>query len=96
MTKYKLTDLKVGAVFKESDGARTIIRTIITVGKADVFYHSKPTFGYVEDCASIDLFLSGHYGELVVPTKKLPTLSSRVTTTWYQNTIAQKRIGTVE
>jgi len=67
MTKYKLEDLKVGAVFKNKYG----IKIIITVGKLNVFYYSQPPFSYVEDCTSIDLFLSGHCGDLVKPTKKI-------------------------
>jgi len=69
MTKYKLEDLKAGAVFK--DGGTTI--TIIAVGRADVFYTFPATLvcDYVEDTCPIGEFLSGKKGDLVVPTTEI-------------------------
>jgi len=67
MTMYKLEDLKVGAVFKN----RFTTRTILMVGKSDVFYSYQSTFGHVENICPIDEFLRGEKGDLVKPTTKI-------------------------
>jgi len=75
MSKYKLEDLKVGAVFKAWD----ISRTILMVGKADVFFSSADN-GICrgrEYAAAIDDFLSGCYGELVKPDIKTEKIKTR-------------------
>jgi len=68
MTKYKLEDLKVGAVFKST----CTTRTILMVGKKEVFYYYVNDSGtYWESSAAFDSFLGGHCGDLVRPTKKI-------------------------
>ena len=68
MTKYKLEDLKVGAVFK----SKCTTRTILMVGKKEVFYYYVNDSGtYWESSAAFDSFLGGHCGDLVRPTKKI-------------------------
>jgi len=71
MSKYKLEDLKVGAVFKESGGSGTIIRTIIAVGETNVFYSYPTASNRAEGACSIGGFLNGNRGELVKPIKKV-------------------------
>jgi len=71
MNKYKIEDLKVGAVFKEIGGARTITRTIIAAGETMAFYFQHSTFGGVENICPIGEFLRGNKGELVKPIKKV-------------------------
>jgi len=66
MSKYKLEDLKVGAVFKDGD----ITRTILMVGKTDVFYSFAHNGIYREYAATINHFLSGQFGKLVRPNVK--------------------------
>jgi len=72
MTKYKLEDLKVGAVFK----SKYAISTIIRVGKSQVCYSYQSTLSYAEKFCSIEGLLRGEKGELVVPdikTNKIKT-----------------------
>jgi len=72
MTKYRMEDLKVGAVFKNGSN----IRTIVTVGKTDVFYSYHGREGHREYSAQFYCFLNGTYGKLIVPnikTKKIKT-----------------------
>jgi len=71
VSKYKLEDLKVGAVFKESGGSGTIIRTIIAVGETNVFYSYPTASNRAEGACSIGGFLNGNRGELVKPTTKV-------------------------
>jgi len=74
MTKYKLEDLKVGAVFK----SKCTTRTILMVGKKEVFYYYVNDSGtYWESSAAFDSFLGGHCGELVVPTTKVACVEYR-------------------
>jgi len=61
MNKYKLSDLKVGAVFKSN----CTTRTILMVGKKEVFYSYQSTFGYVENICPTGEFLRGERGELI-------------------------------
>jgi len=67
MHKYTLEDLKIGAVFKKGDFARTII----AVGKSEVFYSYNKQGRHRENCTDASNFRDGHYGELVRPTKKV-------------------------
>jgi len=67
MDKYKLTDIKVGAVFKESGTTRTII----AVCNLLVIYSYTENGLYKESAANINHFSDGDYGELVVPITKV-------------------------
>jgi len=67
MSKYKLEDLKVGAVFKNS----CTTSTIIAVGKTDVFYSYQSPLGDKENSVQFHYFLNGSYGDLVKPTIKI-------------------------
>jgi len=67
MNKYKIEDLKVGAVFKDGDATRTIL----LVGKTDVFYSYRFTSDRIENICPLGDFLRGDKGALVVPTKKI-------------------------
>jgi len=67
MSKYKIEDLKVGAVFKNGNE----VRTILMVGKTDVFYSYHGREGHREYSAQFYCFLNGTYGDLVKPTKKI-------------------------
>jgi len=73
MSKYKLEDLKVGAVFKNGD----VTKTIIAVGKKDVFYSHHSLFGTSEGICRIGEFLSGGGGELVVPDVKTNKIKTK-------------------
>jgi len=78
MSKYKLSDLKVGAVFKDS----CTTRTILMVGKKEVFYSYQSTFGYVENICPTGEFLRGERGDLAKPdikTKKIKTRKGTLT-----------------
>jgi len=83
MTKYKLEDLKVGAVFKSSHSTRTII----TVGKIDVFYFYHSKYSYAEAICRISEFLSGERGDLVKPTKKIAYVEF-----WNSHDLSSKKI----
>jgi len=77
MSKYKLSDLKVGAVFK----SKYAISTIIRVGKSEVCYSYQSTLSYAEKFCSIESLLRGEKGELVKPdikTNKIKTQKGTV------------------
>jgi len=74
MSKYKLEDLKVGAVFKNGD----VTKTIIAVGKNYVSYSFiAREGGYIENCTSLLEFLDGTCGELVKPDIKTNKIKTR-------------------
>jgi len=77
MHKYKLTDIKEGAVFKKGD----CVRTIVTVGKNYVSYSFIDwKFGYIENCTSLGKVLRGEIGELVVPAKPVAKIKLKIKT----------------
>jgi len=83
MSKYKIEDLKVGAFFKKGSDKRTII----AVSKTMAIY----SFGGVENCVSIDSFLSEKYGELIVPTTKVACVEY-----WIKPDLNERRCCTKE
>jgi len=73
MSKYKLTDIKVGAVFKNGNE----VRTILMVGRADVFFSYVSDIIYWESSVAFNSFLGGHCGELVKPDIKTEKIKTR-------------------